>query len=30
MAPEILTGKGYSYNVDLWALGICLFEYICK
>ena len=29
MAPEIITGKGYSYNVDLWSLGICLYEFMC-
>lgn len=29
MAPEIITGKGYSYNVDLWSIGICLYEFMC-
>jgi cGMP-dependent protein kinase len=29
MAPEILKGKGYSYLVDLWSIGICLFEFMC-
>lgn len=29
MAPEIITGKGYSFNVDLWSVGICLFEFVC-
>ncbi len=29
MAPEIIQGKGYSYAVDLWALGICVFEFMC-
>jgi cGMP-dependent protein kinase len=29
MAPEIIVGKGYSYSVDLWSLGICLYEFMC-
>ena len=29
MAPEIIQGKGYSYSVDLWSVGICLFEFMC-
>jgi cGMP-dependent protein kinase len=29
MAPEIMKGLGYSYEVDLWSLGICLFEFMC-
>jgi cGMP-dependent protein kinase len=29
MAPEILSGKGYSYVVDLWSIGICLYEFMC-
>lgn len=29
MAPEIITGKGYSFAVDLWSIGICLYEFIC-
>ena len=29
MAPEIIQGKGYSYAVDLWSIGICLFEFMC-
>ena len=27
MAPEIIQGKGYSMSVDIWALGICMFEF---
>lgn len=29
MAPEIISGKGYTKNVDLWSIGIMLFEFIC-
>jgi len=26
LAPEIIQGKGYSFAVDLWSVGICLYE----
>lgn len=29
MAPEILKGKGYSLSVDLWSIGITLYEFLC-
>jgi len=29
MAPEIITGKGYTLSVDLWSIGICLYEFMC-
>jgi len=29
MAPEIILGKGYSFSVDLWSMGICMFEFMC-
>ena len=29
MAPEIICGKGYNYLVDLWSVGICLYEFLC-
>ncbi|CAK67909.1 unnamed protein product (macronuclear) [Paramecium tetraurelia] len=29
MAPEVICGKGYNNLVDLWSIGICLFEFLC-
>ena len=29
MAPEIITGGGYSFQVDFWSISICMFEFIC-
>jgi cGMP-dependent protein kinase len=29
MAPETLQGKGYSYAVDVWSLGIIMYEFMC-
>jgi serine/threonine protein kinase len=26
MAPEIVMGKEYSRSIDLWAIGILLYE----
>lgn len=28
MAPEIISGKGYSTAVDLWSLGIVIYEFM--
>ena len=28
MAPEVIKGKGYNISVDLWSLGIILYELI--
>jgi serine/threonine protein kinase len=28
MAPEILVKKGYSYTIDWWSLGVCVYELI--
>jgi len=29
MAPEIFRGDGYGTSVDLWSLGIMLYEFVC-
>lgn len=29
MAPEIVKGKGYSFPVDLWSLGVVMYELMC-
>lgn len=29
MAPEVMRGKGYGLEVDVWALGIILYELMC-
>ncbi|CAD8129448.1 unnamed protein product [Paramecium sonneborni] len=28
MAPEIFIGRGYTYSVDLWSIGIMMYEFI--
>ena len=29
MAPEIITGEGYSFQVDFWSISICMYEFMC-
>lgn len=29
LAPEIIETTGYSFEVDVWALGVCLFAMVC-
>lgn len=29
MAPEMILRKPYTYKIDVWGLGILLFELIC-
>ena len=29
MAPEILKGEGYSFQVDIWSIAVCMYEFFC-
>ncbi|CAJ1351647.1 unnamed protein product [Effrenium voratum] len=29
MAPEVMRGHGYGTEVDLWSMGVMLFEFVC-
>ena len=29
MAPEIIKGAGYSFQVDVWSIAVCMYEFYC-
>jgi cGMP-dependent protein kinase len=29
MAPEVITGEGYTFSIDFWSIAVCLYEFIC-
>ena len=29
MAPEIVKGGGYTFQVDIWSIAVCMYEFFC-
>ena len=29
MSPDVILGEGYSFAVDYWSIGVCLYEFMC-
>ena len=29
MAPEVILGEGYSFQVDYWSIAVCMYEFFC-
>ena len=29
MAPEVIKGMGYSFQVDIWSIAVCMYEFFC-
>ena len=29
MAPEVILGEGYTFQVDFWSIGIMMYEFMC-
>jgi cGMP-dependent protein kinase len=29
MAPEVISGEGYTFSVDFWSIAVCMFEFVC-
>jgi len=29
MCPDVVMGEGYSFQVDFWSIGICMYEFFC-
>lgn len=29
MAPEVVMGEGYNHIVDVWSIGVMMFEFVC-
>jgi cGMP-dependent protein kinase len=29
MAPEVITGEGYTFSIDFWSIAVCIYEFFC-
>lgn len=29
LSPEVILENGYSFYVDFWAMGVCLYQFLC-
>lgn len=29
MAPEVISGEGYTFIVDFWSIAVCMYEFVC-
>ena len=29
MAPEIVKGTGYTFQIDIWSIAVCMYEFFC-
>ncbi len=30
MSPEVFSAQGYSFESDIWSLGVLMYEFLCN